>query len=170
MNLVTSKKALDFVIKNIMCRCGLPHKIVSDNGKQFESDQFTKFCTKHGIIKSFLVVARPQANRQVEVVNKILKTTLKKKLQACKAHYPEKLPRVLWAYSTTERTFIGHTPYSMTYGCEAVIPVDSTVPTHRRDTYDPTRNYALLQESLDLIEELQEQSKVQLQMYQNKTA
>ena len=29
---ITSKKALDFVIKNIVCRYGLLRKIVSDNG------------------------------------------------------------------------------------------------------------------------------------------
>ena len=28
---ITTKKVLDFVIKNIVCRYGLPRKIVSDN-------------------------------------------------------------------------------------------------------------------------------------------
>ena len=50
---ITAKKSLDFVIKNIVCRYGLPRKIVSDNGTQFESDEFTRFCEKNGIIKSF---------------------------------------------------------------------------------------------------------------------
>ncbi|XP_060968453.1 uncharacterized protein LOC133036004 [Cannabis sativa] len=34
---ITSKKVLDFVVKNIICRFGLPHKLVSDNGTQFDS-------------------------------------------------------------------------------------------------------------------------------------
>ncbi|KAM6568588.1 hypothetical protein CsatB_016573 [Cannabis sativa] len=101
MNIDTSKKALDFVIKDIVCCYGHPHKIVSDNRKQFDSDHFTNFGVKHGIIKSFSAVARPQANRHVEAVNKILKTTLKKKLQASKAHWLKELPRVLWVYQTT---------------------------------------------------------------------
>ena len=29
---ITSKKVLDFVVKSIICRFGLPKKIVSDNG------------------------------------------------------------------------------------------------------------------------------------------
>uniref|UniRef100_A0A803P5E7 Integrase catalytic domain-containing protein n=1 Tax=Cannabis sativa TaxID=3483 RepID=A0A803P5E7_CANSA len=62
MNIVTSKKALYFIIENIVCRYKLPHKIVSNYGKQFDSDPFTEFCTKHGTIKSFSIVARPQAN------------------------------------------------------------------------------------------------------------
>uniref|UniRef100_A0A803QCW3 Integrase catalytic domain-containing protein n=1 Tax=Cannabis sativa TaxID=3483 RepID=A0A803QCW3_CANSA len=150
MNIATYKKDLDFVIKNIMCRYGLSHKIVFDNKMQFDNDKFTDFCVKHEIVKSFSAMARPQENGKVEAINNILKTTLKKKLQACKAHWLEELPRVLWAYRTTKRTSTGHTPYSMTYGSKAVILVESIVPSHRRESYDPTRNHALLQESLDL--------------------
>ena len=29
---ITSKKALDFIVESIICRYGLPRKIVSDNG------------------------------------------------------------------------------------------------------------------------------------------
>ena len=50
---ITVKKSLDFVIKNIVCKYGLPRKIVLDNGTQFESNEFNGFCEKNGIIKSF---------------------------------------------------------------------------------------------------------------------
>ena len=59
---ITTKKVLDFVVKNIICRFGLPAKIVSDNDTQFDSDVFTDFCARHGIQKSFSAVAHPQAN------------------------------------------------------------------------------------------------------------
>ena len=78
---ITSKKVLDFVVKNIICRYGLPKKIVSDNGTRFYSDIFTDFCTRHGITKSFSSVVHPQANGQVETINKNLKDTLRKRLE-----------------------------------------------------------------------------------------
>ena len=78
---ITSKKILDFEVKNIICRFGLPRKIVSDNGTQFDSDMFTEFCMRHGITKSFSPVAHPQANGQVEALNKTIKDTLKKRLE-----------------------------------------------------------------------------------------
>ena len=56
---ITTKKVLDFVVKNIICRYGLPKKIVSNNGTQFDSDQFTDFCKRHDIIKSFSSVTHP---------------------------------------------------------------------------------------------------------------
>ena len=84
MNTITSKKALDFVINHIVCRYELPYKIVSENGKQFDSIHFTDICERHNIIKSFSEVARPQENGKTEAVNNIFKGTLRKKLQACK--------------------------------------------------------------------------------------
>lgn len=69
---ITSKKAIDFVVKSIICIYGLPRKIVSNNGLQFDSEVFTEFCQSHGIIKSFSSVAHPQTNGQVEEVNKTL--------------------------------------------------------------------------------------------------
>ena len=54
---------------------------MSDNGKQFESDEFTGFYENNGIIKSFSSLARPQGNGQVEAVNKTLKASMKKILE-----------------------------------------------------------------------------------------
>ena len=46
---ITIKNVLDFVVKNIICRFGLPAKIISENGTQFDCDFFTDFCARHGI-------------------------------------------------------------------------------------------------------------------------
>ncbi|KAM6556779.1 hypothetical protein CsatB_003798 [Cannabis sativa] len=136
----------------------LPHKIVSGNGKQFECEEFTNFYNQHRVIKSFSAVARPQTNGQAEVVNKILKVTLKKKMLACKNNSPEELPKVLWAYRTTPRTTTGHSAFSMAYHCEAMVPVESLFPSHRRMTYDRVTNKTLLQEALDQIDKLRDES------------
>ncbi|KAM6560266.1 uncharacterized protein LOC115723739 [Cannabis sativa] len=56
---IKSKKVQDFMGKNIICRFKIPYKIVSDNGKQFDSQSFTHFCANHGIMKSLSAVAYP---------------------------------------------------------------------------------------------------------------
>ena len=157
---ITVKKSLDFVIKNIVCRYGLPRKIVSDNGTQFESDEFTCFCKKNGIIKSFSSLARPQGNGQVEAVNKTLKASMKKRLEEAKGRCPKELPNVLWSYRMTARTLTGHTPFALAYRCEAMLPVEVEVPTRRREAYDQDVNHGLLEESLDLIEETRRNSQI----------
>ncbi|XP_060969684.1 uncharacterized protein LOC133036924 [Cannabis sativa] len=68
----------------------LLHKIVSNNGKQFDSQMFIDFST-HGTIKSFSAVAHPQTDGQA-AVNKTLKDTMKKELEEAKENWPEALP------------------------------------------------------------------------------
>ncbi|XP_074355965.1 uncharacterized protein LOC141695631 [Apium graveolens] len=95
-----------------------------DNGKQFDNKEMRKFCEQLGIQKSFNVVSHPQINRQTEAVNKIIKQTLKAKLEENKGTWPEELSQVLVSYNTTPRTTTGESPFSMVYGCEAMVPVD----------------------------------------------
>ena len=131
----------------------MPRKIVSNNGIQFDSDIFTHFCEKNGIIKSFSSVAHPQSNGQVEAINKTLKSSIKKRLEEAKGKWPKELPQVLWAYRTTARTSTGHTPFSLAYGCEAMLPIEVEIPTILSQAYSQASNQSQLEESLDLIEE-----------------
>ena len=41
---ITKAKVISFMWKNIICRFGVPHVIISDNGKQFDNPKFQKFC------------------------------------------------------------------------------------------------------------------------------
>ena len=56
----------------------------------------------------------------------------------------------------------------MSYGAEAVIPIETDFPTLRTQSFNPSNNDELLEKSLDLIEERRESAMVQLAYYQNK--
>ena len=75
------------------------------------------------------------------------------------------LPHVLWTYQTTHCRSTGETPFSMTYGTEAVIPLETGFPTLRTSLFAPYSNDNLLERSLDLIEEWRENAMVQLAYY-----
>jgi len=83
---VSSAKVINFLIRNVFCRYGVPQKIISDNGLQFGSEEFANWCQEYGIAKSFSAIAYLQANGQVEEVNKVLKTLIKKKLEKFRGH------------------------------------------------------------------------------------
>ena len=53
----------------------------------------------------------------------------------------------------------------MTYGAEAVIPLEIGFPTLRTSSFIPSNNDGLLEKSLDLIEERRENAMVQLAYY-----
>ena len=56
----------------------------------------------------------------------------------------------------------------MTYGAEAVIPLETNFPTLKSSSFYPSSNNELLEKSLDLIEERRERAMVQLAYYQHK--
>ena len=80
----------------------------------------------------------------------------------------EELPHVLWTYRTTHRRSTGETPFSMTYGDEAVIPLESGFPTTRTSSFNLKDNDEQLARGLDLIKEKRENAMVQLAHYQQK--
>ncbi|GJZ03673.1 hypothetical protein Tco_0536948 [Tanacetum coccineum] len=55
----------------------------------------------------------------------------------------------------------GETPFSLTYGTEAVIPAEIGMPTLRTAEVDLTKNDEALEINLDLIEEKREQAAIQ---------
>ena len=94
---ITPLKIKEFIDKNIICRYGVPHTIISDNSIQLDCDEFKEFCDYLQIKKVFLSIARPQANGQVEAVNNMIKHNLKMKLKNLKGRWADNLPKVLWA-------------------------------------------------------------------------
>ncbi|KAI5348751.1 hypothetical protein L3X38_001638 [Prunus dulcis] len=101
---ITAAKIEDFVWTHICCRFGIPYAIITDNGRQFDSELFRKFCTRLKINLFFASPAHPQSNGQVEAINKIVKKLLKRQLDKAKGAWPEKLPEALWAIRTSYRT------------------------------------------------------------------
>ena len=53
----------------------------------------------------------------------------------------------------------------MTYGAEAVIPLENGFPTLRTSTFISNGNDGLLKKSLDLVEERRENAMIQLAYY-----
>ena len=74
----------------------------------------------------------------------------------------------MWTYHTTPRRYTGETSFSLTYGAEAVIPLEINFLTQRTTAFNPIANNSLLEKSLDLLEEKREGAMVHLAYYQQK--
>ena len=85
-----------------------------------------------------------------------------------KGRWVEELPHVLWAYHTMPRRSTGETPFAMTYGAKAVIPLETNFPMLRTNSFTPSSNDDLLGESLDLVEERRERAMIHLAYYHQK--
>ena len=63
---------------------------------------------------------------------------------------------------------MGETPFSMTYGAEAVLPLETSFPMLKSSTFTLWNNDELLGRSLDLAEEKREKAMIQLAYYHQK--
>ena len=104
----------------------------------------------------------------IKCERKSIVSGLKKRLDDAKGKWVEELPHVLWTYRTMPRRSTRETPFSMTYGAEAVIPLETGFPTSRTNSFILRDNDEQLTKSLDLIEEKRENAMVQLAYYQQK--
>ena len=75
---------------------------------------------------------------------------------------------VLWTYRTTPRRSTRETLFLITYGAEAIIPLETVFPTLRTSAFTSDSNDGPLEKSLDLIEKRRENAMVQLAYYQHK--
>ncbi|GJT61802.1 reverse transcriptase domain-containing protein [Tanacetum coccineum] len=149
-----------FVWDNIMCRFGLPGEIVSDNGKQFSDNPFKDWCEKLNITQRFASVKHPQSNGLVERANRSLGEGIKARLGEGNKNWIEEIPHVLWVHRTMIKSSNGDTPFSLTYGTEAVIPAEIGMPTYRTATVDIVRNDDEIRLNLDLLEERRERAAI----------
>ena len=133
---ITEQQIEKFVWKNLVTRFGLPKAIITDNGPQFAGTRFREFYAGHGIQLRFSSVAHPQTNGLAEVTNRSILDGLRRRVSAARSTWTDELPSVLWSLRTTPKTATGESPYSLTFGTEAVLPPEMTVATLRTRSYE----------------------------------
>uniref|UniRef100_A0A2N9H5S1 Integrase catalytic domain-containing protein n=1 Tax=Fagus sylvatica TaxID=28930 RepID=A0A2N9H5S1_FAGSY len=167
---ITEKNVKSFVWKAVICRFGIPRVLISDNGKQFDNGPFREMCSQLNIKNHYSSPRHPQANGQVEVTNRTLLKQIKTRLEGAKGMWVEELPSVLWAYRTTVRTPTKETPFKLTFGTEAVIPVEIGLTTFRTTFHKEEENEGQLRLNLDLLDETREKAAQRIALYQGRMA
>nr|GEX44494.1 reverse transcriptase domain-containing protein [Tanacetum cinerariifolium] len=129
-------------------------------GAQFRDNPFKDLCEKLCIRQCFAFVKHPQANGLVERVNRSLGEGIKARLDERSKNWLEEISHVLWAHRTMIKSINGETPFSLTYGMEAVIPVEIGMPTLRTAEVDMIKTDEALVINLDFLEERREQAAI----------
>uniref|UniRef100_A0A2N9FLD8 Uncharacterized protein n=1 Tax=Fagus sylvatica TaxID=28930 RepID=A0A2N9FLD8_FAGSY len=131
---------------------------------------FREMCSQLNIKNHYSSPRHPQANGQVEVTNRTLLKQIKTRLEGAKSMWVEELPSILWAYRTTVRTPTKETPFKLTFGTEAVIPVEIGLTTFRTTFHREEENEGQLRLNLDLLGEAREKAAQRIALYQGRMA
>ena len=93
LSTLKAKQMAKFIEKSLICRYGVSHHIVTDNGVQFQAE-IAELLQRYGIEHHKSSPYRPQANGEVEAANKNVKLILSKIVKTCK-DWSEYLPFAL---------------------------------------------------------------------------
>nr|KYP51243.1 Pol polyprotein [Cajanus cajan] len=77
---ITKENIRKFTWKSIICRFGILHSLVTDNGRQFIAQSFEDFLRELGVKHLPTSVEHPQTNGQAEAANKVILQEIKKRL------------------------------------------------------------------------------------------
>jgi transposase InsO family protein len=72
-------RVLDF-LDELLHQYGLPHRIITDLGSNFNYHQFREYCENSGVDVQYVSVTHPRANGQFERANGMVLDALKKRL------------------------------------------------------------------------------------------
>ncbi|KAA3465162.1 RNA-directed DNA polymerase (Reverse transcriptase), Ribonuclease H [Gossypium australe] len=127
---VTKSAVSKFLKKEIICRYGMPERIISSNALNLNNSTIAEVCSQFKIKHHNLSPYRPKMNGAVEAANKNIKKIVGKMTETYR-DWHDKLPFALYAYRTSIRTSTGTTPFSLVYRMEAVLPIEVEIPSLR---------------------------------------
>ena len=129
------------IVKNWVCRFGVPDSIHSDQGRNFESGVFSEMCKMLQMKKSRSTAYHPQGNGQIENVHRTLKNMLMAMLDEQTDRWDEYLDFCMMAYRSSIHVSTGHTPFELMFGREMRIPIDVMMGERMEDEL-PENSYS----------------------------
>ena len=107
---------------NFIIHYGFPNKIISDQGRNFESELLANLCEVAGVQKLRTTPYHPQTNGQCERFNSTLLNMLVT-LSPEQKDWKTYVPAMVHAYNCTRNTATGYSPYYLLFGRESDSPL-----------------------------------------------
>lgn len=138
MNSITSAATIE-KLRECIGRFGLPNTIVSDNGRQFVSNEFNQFCLNNKIKHLTTAPYHPQSNGAAENSVKTFKTGMQKALADPKnsnSSIETLMNRFLFYYRSSVHSTTLETPYKLMFGREMKTHFDRIKPSRLAEMCD----------------------------------
>ena len=127
----TAETIAHLLVENIVCRHGVPAKLLSDRGTNFLSELLQEVYQLLGLKKLNTSAYHPQTDGLVERFNRTLTEMLAKTVDASGRDWDQRLPYVLFAYRTSLQESTKESPFYLLYGRDAQLPTEAALNTPR---------------------------------------
>ena len=130
----SARTATKKLYNNFMMRYGIPEKLRSDRGREFENDLFQRLSKLCGIKKIRTTPYHRQTNGQVERMNQTIINMLKCLPEQYKSNSCNHVNKLVHAYNSTKSSATGYSPYYLSFGIHSRLSIDVLLPSQRSHT------------------------------------
>ncbi|MCG8048820.1 MAG: DDE-type integrase/transposase/recombinase, partial [Candidatus Thiodiazotropha taylori] len=120
----TAKTTADTLYKEFIVRYGIPSRIHSDQGANFESQLIKELCEIMSIKKSRTTPYHAAGNGMTERFNRTLISMLGTLESDKKKNWKEYIGPLVHAYNCIKHESTGYSPYHLLFGREPKLPID----------------------------------------------
>jgi transposase InsO family protein len=113
---MTYKEVIEFIMKHIIHRFGIPQTLTTNQGTSFVSGQVRDFIESYKIRLLNSSSYYAQTNGQAESSNKTLIKLIEKKIDNNPRRWHEVLSEALWAHRISRHGATKVTPFELVYG------------------------------------------------------
>jgi len=121
------------LMENVLCRYGLPQQLLSDQGKEFDSELLHELCRLLGVDKIRTSAYKASTNGCIERFHRTLNAMIGRVVTDNQREWYEILPYIMAAYRSSIHDSTGHSPNFLMFGREVRAPVDVVLGTPPSD-------------------------------------
>ena len=135
---ITSEQVTSVLLNTWISRFGSPEIIITDQGRQFESQQFEEFCKTMGIEHRRTTAYHPQSNGKIERWHRTLKNALRAASMNANKEWIHRLPKTLLFLRNCMGSDNKASPSQLTLGANTRLPGDIITSMDIFDDREPS--------------------------------
>lgn len=171
----TAKTTAEAFFNNFVVHYGLPTRIHSDQGANFESELIRELCELTGMKKSRTTIYHPMSNGMTERFNRTLIAMLGTLEPHQKHDWKKHIAPLVHAYNCTRHESTGVSPFELMFGRKPRLPIDLVFGTHVEPEKQPHTDYIQdlqkrLKNSYDLVQKAAEEARDKQKKYYDEKA
>ena len=154
---ITTAKVL---VDKVFSVFGIPERLLSDNGKSFESEVIEQLCVLFGVKKVFTCPYSPKSDAICERYNRTLCNMLGTLEAEKRGKWSKYIQHMCNLYNSSVHSATGFSPFELMFGRKSRLPVDMLLATRTLETqYSSIRDYVkTLKARLEFVHDVARQA------------